>query len=494
MDFQHGYTPPGVTVTEDVSPVVSVSGLPPTVVALVGPSVGYRATSEQVTLGQGVFLSKQGIDVSSIEVTVVGSGEVLTVTTDYTTHVTGNPADGTQTYTVDLTRVATGALGDTDTPVFVSYRYTDPEYFTPKAYDNFEDVKAAYGEPLNLVAAQPGDTDYRPVLSPLTLAASLTFLAGASSVVLVPTAPDPSSATTAAAVSTARKDALADAYESIETDESITVVVPLTDGILDADAAAVYNDLRAHLEAATNEGNRRVGLLGFDASLTIAPDALLEAASSKTKRIFLSYAGPQGMRYYNGAINTFLNLGHQYPSAVAAGVLAVNPVQQGLTNQPVPGFSGIAGTPISNALKNQYAAAGVAIIEVKNRRTVYRHGTTTDPSNVNTRELSVVRARDTMVSFLENGFVTSALIGSPMETTTLQSVKAVAAGLLEHLKLTGTILDYSDLGVRQSSSEPTVIEVRFAYKPSYPLNYINVVFSIDMTTGSVDDTTDLLAA
>jgi hypothetical protein len=41
-----------------------------------------------------------------------------------------------------------------------------------------------------------------------------------------------------------------------------------------------------------------------------------------------------------------------------------------------------------------------------------------------------------------------------------------------------------DLAVRQTSStDPTVVEVKFAYKPAYPLNYIVISFSIDMSTG-----------
>lgn len=487
VDFSHGYQPPGVYPSEDVSPLVSVTGLPPTVVALVGPSAGSETHSEQIVLGQGVFLDEQGIDLTSIVVTRVDTGATLVPTTDYAVHVNGDPTTGDQDYTVDLTRVATGALGDTDTPVFVSYRYTSPDYFTAKTFENYEDVKARYGEPLNTTPQQPTDVGYRAVTSPVSFAAGLAFRAGAGAVTILPTTPPPAAAGTAAAVSAANRAALAAAYDKIETDPDITLVVPLTDGILDADVPGALADLRSFLVASEADGTPRFGLLGFDPGVGTSPDTLV--GENPYKRVSLAYAGPQGMSYYNGAVNSYLAVGHQYAAAVAAGLLSVNPVQYGLTRQVLPGFAGIAGTPISTSLKNQYAAAGVMVIERRNNRTVLRHGVTTDPTNVNTREISVIRARDTMVTFVQNGIDTSGLIGSPIEPTTLQSVKSIVSGLLEHLTLTGTIEAYTSLQVRQASTDPSVIEVRFGYAPSYPLNYITVVFSIDLTSGTVNDTT-----
>lgn len=488
VDFSSGYQAPGVYVSEDVSPIVSVNGLAGDVIALVGPSVGFETYSEQVVLGTGVFLSKLGIDTSTIAVSRVDTGEAAVVTTDFTVHVTGDPST-TQNYTVDLTRYGTtGVLGATDVAVFVSYQYTDPDYFTPTAYSNFEDIKAVYGQPLNLTAQTVGDSSYQPIVAPIVLAASAAFASGASQLVLVPTAPPGSGDTTGEEISNARREALVTGYESIATNPAITIVVPLTDGILDADAPGTFSDLRQHCENASADGYYRIGMLGFDAAVQTAPDVLLNTASIRSKRVCLCYAGPQGMSYYNGATNSYLNLGHQYLAAALSGILALNPVQQGLTRQLVSGFSGIAGTPIANSVKNQYSGGGVLVVEQnRNSQTVCRHGTTTDTTNVNTRELSVVRARDAMISFIQGGIDGSALIGSPIESTTLQSVKAVVSGFLEHLVLVATIVSYTALQVRLSSTDPSVIEVRFGYQPAYSLNYITVIFSINIQTGTIDD-------
>lgn len=38
---------------------------------------------------------------------------------------------------------------------------------------------------------------------------------------------------------------------------------------------------------------------------------------------------------------------------------------------------------------------------------------------------------------------------------------------------------------------PSVIEVRFAYKPSFPLNYITVTFSVDLSMSTDPAITDV---
>jgi hypothetical protein len=48
-------------------------------------------------------------------------------------------------------------------------------------------------------------------------------------------------------------------------------------------------------------------------------------------------------------------------------------------------------------------------------------------------------------------------------------------------------VDYANVQVRQLA-QPTTIEVRFNYRPAFPINYINIVFGIDLTTGDLTTT------
>jgi hypothetical protein len=61
----------------------------------------------------------------------------------------------------------------------------------------------------------------------------------------------------------------------------------------------------------------------------------------------------------------------------------------------------------------------------------------------------------------------------------------VVAGALEAAVDSGIIYAYNDLKARQLTSDPSVIEVKFQYRPSYPLNYIVIKFSINTETGEV---------
>jgi hypothetical protein len=484
MDFSRNYLPPGVYIEESESTLVSVTGIPPTLVAIVGPATGYQVATEQVVLGaDAVHLAHQGIDTTSASVTVASTGEAV-ASGDYTLTKVGTTTD--QTYTTDLLRASGAEVAD-GTVVNLTYRYTDPEYFNPRRLTNFEDVKDAYGEPLNTTVATPGDTTYQYVTSPLSLAAMIAFQNGATELVLCAATPPGSGATTDAAKSTARRTALATAYTKVETDPAITVIVPITSGIADDDAVGVLGDFSGHLSSTATEGYFRFGILGFDPAVDTAPDSMLAGSGVANRRLMLAYAGPAGLNMYSGAGNTSFAVGHSYLAAAYAGRMAALPVQYAITKQPIVGFSGLAGTPLANSLKNQYSAAGVAVAEVDRiGRLTVRHGVTTLTTNVNTREASVVRARDSMVTSLAEGMANSGLIGDPMDSDLLLSVKSAVSGILENAVAEGVIVSYSGLALRQTSTDPSVVEVKFAYKPAYPLNYITISFSIDMANGTTD--------
>lgn len=484
IDFSRNYSPPGVYIDETNSTVISTTGIPPTLVGIVGPAQGYQTATEQVTLSSaGVTLANQGIDQTSFVVTVAGTGAPVPAS-DYVLTETGGT--GGQDYLTEFAAAAspTTALG---TVLFVSYHYTDPNYFTPQHFSSFEDVKDVYGEPLNTAVADPADTNYQYVTSPLSLAAMLAFQNEATEVWLCAATPPGATATTDAAKSTARRTNLAAAYAQLATNAQVNVIVGLTDGIADADAGGALTDLKSSLVTAANNGYYRFGIIGFDPTVTTAPDTMLSTVGAAYRRMMIAYATPSGLLMYSGAGNSTFALGHQYLAAAYAGLMASLPVQNALTKKVVAGFSGLAGTPLANSLKNQYASAGIAVSEVNRfNQLVVRHGVTTDVTNINTREASVVRAKDSMVTALQDGVDTSGLVGSPINDNTLLNVKAAVSGILETAVTDEVIVSYSGLAVRQTSVDPSVVEVKFAYKPAYPLNYIVISFSIDMNTGTVN--------
>lgn len=487
VDFTHGYQPPGVYIEEDPTPLVSTTGLPPVRVALVGRAVGHQSRTQQVTIGADQFrLAARGIDSTSVEVRKVADNSLVSAG-DYAVTATSPGPEGAKDFYSDIALAAEASTAE-GTPVWVTYNYVAPDYFAPRTLDNFEDVKALYGTPLNLSAQAAGDTGYEGIASPLSLGAQFALQNGAAEIVCAPID------VAANASSAAIKTALAAAYARISTDYAVSLVVPLTDGIATADAPGVGLDLQSHVVSSSNDGFLRTAILGFDPEVTTAPDTLVATGGFKTKRLMAAYANPAGMQVYNGNANQTVTVGHQYLAAAYAGRMAALPVQKALTKEQIAGFAGIAGVPLTNAVKNQYAAGGIAVTEVDRLgRLVVRHGLTTDRSNINTAEASVVRARDTLVTLLQNGMDQSGLVGTPIDEDTPLNVKSVVAGLLEYATGNGVFVAYDQLGVRVASTDPSVIEVKFAYRPAYPLNYILISFSINVATGDTNLTADVAA-
>jgi hypothetical protein len=73
-----------------------------------------------------------------------------------------------------------------------------------------------------------------------------------------------------------------------------------------------------------------------------------------------------------------------------------------------------------------------------------------------------------------------------MTARTPDVVLAGVTSALEEATRLELIFEYGDIQYRINPIEPTAIEIRFAYKPTLPLNYIVVQFSIDTTLGTLE--------
>lgn len=468
------YSPPGVYVSEQSNPITASTGLPLSRLTLIGRGQGAQQTTESISLTEEPrVLAQKGITESSIVVTAVSDDQVVPESDYVLTRLDGS---GGQDYTYSITVVSGGGTPD-GTQVWVSYEFVPVGYDEPRLFTSPADVSAVYGPALT-VGGDSSAPGYNPVNSPLTLAAEIAFANGAGEILIVPLS------TTAQSESATVRSAIQDAYTEVETNYSANIIVPLTDGLDSSDAALAASDLKGHLSTASTAGYFRVGVYGPPLTLDGSPAQVAQAASSG--RIILAYAAPEGMLYRNSTDGSRVLLGHQYLAAAYGGIMAGNAVQQSLTRRQVSGFMDVSGT-LTRVQKDTYAAAGVALTERDRAgRLIVRHGTSTDRGDLVRSEPSVIRARDVMVTMIQNALDVSSIIGSPMDQDSALSVKSVVAGVLEFVQTNGTIVDYHSLQVRVQSLNPSTIEVRFSYKPSFPLNYILVSFAIDLSTGEND--------
>lgn len=480
VDFNSGYVPPGVYVSTNQTGSTAAIGIGSSVVCLVGRGLGYQTYTENVSFASAnsVPLTQKGIDPNSVVVT--GTTVVLGVPTPVTFQVDGTstPHDysltessGTSpTSVTTLVRTSSGTIPTTGT-VTVSYHYTNATYHALNAFSDYASLANIYGPSLDPVSGA--------VLSPLSLAAQIAFQNGANQIFAI-----------ALSGSGTMASQFATAYGLTLSNFNIDLLVPLFEDAVDSGSiTSELAQLLAHLDDSVAEGTPRVALVGVASGFAgTTPD--LVAAQANSRRVVLVW--PQQFNYFNPVTNTTTVLDGFYFAAACAGFLANNLPNQGLTQVQIRSFTGIPAaslnaSPLSS--KNLWSSKGVAVAEVnRSGQLVVRHGVTTNPSNIGNREINIVRCQDALFSLIQITMEQAQLIGTPITPQTPLTIKGLIQGALETALATNTIQDYQNLLVSQQTvptGDPTVIQVTFTYSPTYPLNYITVVFTLDLSTGNL---------
>ena len=134
--------------------------------------------------------------------------------------------------------------------------------------------------------------------------------------------------------------------------------------------------------------------------------------------------------------------------------------------------------------KSLWSSQGVVVTEVTRAGTLaVCYGTSTDPSSIQVKEVSLVRAKDKMIQLIEDTFDSTSLIGDFIDSTTTLRVQGVVMNCLQSALGLNLIVNYNGVKVRIRPGAPQVVEVKFQYQPAYPLNFIVVSFSINTVTG-----------
>jgi hypothetical protein len=471
INFGAGYHPPGVYLQQIISQLTNIStGVTP-VIAIVGPTQGYFTYTDGFALSPSatITLSQQGINLSTITITST-QGQVYQPSDFTATNIAGTTIYN-NTVTVELTQNSNITPG---TVVYISYQYTNAEYFYPQAFSSPNAVYAAYGQPFNTS---------NQITSPISLAASLIFANGASQVYIAPTT-DTGSATRAG---------LAAAYQNLSVYPEVNIIVPLPVGMTGttnspADIMNVGTDLGVYCNSQAIYNNLATGFLGYETSVTVSPATI--SSNITNFRIVNFY--PNQLTIYNSVSNNTVVIGGYYLAAALAGLAVSQPYQEPITLKPIAGFSGIPTNmliTLTESYKDTLSSAGVAVAEFNpNNALVIRHGVTTLGSSVVTQEISLVRAADSMMQQIKSTLVLSGLIGSAETATSSTQVQSLIQAVLENCVSTGLIIAYTALQAVVQGTAPTVVLVTYAYSPSYPLNYIDVQFTVNASTGVIAST------
>jgi hypothetical protein len=389
--------------------------------------------------------------------------------------------------------------------VNVTYEYVPAGYYNPIRLYNFNEVQTRFGSAL----AKNAKEEYS---SPLSLAAQKAFESGAGSIICQPlfalesgdTEPEYNSGgfIVNAEQPTPTKIAEAVTWEgtlkALDLVEEIDLIVPIVgqgnaegkvkDGVMATIIAAVLG-----YEQKRNQEEMFIyGVFGEDSTTGEALETALWTHAGNIR----SYAGG-ALASQNVLINggnfgislpegTEAAIGGQYMAAAVAGALASRPVSASLTRKGLAGFTR-ANDLRTPQQKNEDAGEGLMVIEqIKGGQIRCRHAISTDTGHGAARsEVSVVRAKFNMIESvretLENQIIGQIIADGNSPIT----VRSAIVGVLSALQSVGSLVDFTTPVCVIASLEPTMIKASFKYRPAFTLNYIDIVFSLDLSSQTV---------
>lgn len=498
------YTPPGVTVSEVVDPSISTVIATPATVCIVAPVTvsGSAASAGAITVTDAVTLSSTtAVALPSLvgkTVSATSIVQVVDATQPSVSEAQSNgvyPAgEGGYVYDSNALTIRRGnsstVIPDGNT-VYVTYTYTPTDYFQAIRLDNVADIERRFG------AAYTDDGN--SINSIITYAAGCAFENGAADVILQPlffnnngVRVQPNDAQVAAA------STWVDNFVALRDIDAINVITPAIGqsyaNVGDSQQLAIIEALQDHIKfMKDSEQQHIIAVVGEDSSTS---GSVAQMATLRTHGATLAgryggdvaentiFVSPSRFTRPTPSGNaTALTVGGQYVAAAVAGMIASRPVSQSLTRKIIAGFATVAEAR-TKVDKNTDAANGLLVTEQKAGSVVIRHGVTLDTTSTVRREISIVRAKQRVMESVRS--TCENLIGEVVaDGDAAIVVQSAVIGVLEELRNAGDLIDYGDVQARTLSLDPTQIEVRFSYRPAFPVNYITVGFSLDLTTGDL---------
>lgn len=492
------YTPPGVNVSEVVGRNVSTILAAPTTLCLVGRTSGAINGLDQITLQDGDADNNPLTPNAPVPTSIPGipTDATLNGVTSVIDAFTGQTYTQGTDYTVSnktILRVSTGDIED-GTVVRVAYSYTPEDYFFAKTVYSLQEVESRYGSAWS--------ADGLSIGSPVSHAAHIAFENGAPFVVIQPLFVDSGSdRVQPTAAQAANASTWQGTFLALHDYEDVNVVVPVvgqyddpsnTADLSSGTLLSIFSATQAYVWYMRTQDQYVFAVLGEDGTTDqgVTSTTLVNHASALQAQFGgdiseqVTLVSPAKFIRATAASNQTMYVGGQYAAVALAGQLAGRRVQVPLTRKALAGFTQI-GERRTKEEKNVEAGNGITVIEQRGANVQIRHGLTLSTASVQSREISVVRSKHFMVESLYNTFE-SQIIGEIVADTTAPAVvRSAVVATLERLKSLEVLAAYRDVDARLLVGDPTYVEVRFSYSPFFPLNYVDIIFSIDLANQSI---------
>jgi hypothetical protein len=432
----------------------------------------YNSDSSTVQSAIIAAITSETLSSLNLQVTVVGtftSGMTVTFS-----HTTSDTPQNIITTTIDSSSITGGgSIVATNTItgkyVNVSYTYNTTYGNVTNLFNSFNAVQSVYGTPFD----KTGNIN-----SSVSLAAQLAFQNGASQLYI--TAVEKAGSTPTVQEWQTCIDGLANV-------QGIDAIIPLVDYNTDASYPSYFS---IFVNTQAGQGNLLRLFLARDTSSSgVQTSATLlqaDAAAFDNQRISILAPTCLTITTTNTSSTQQLNIAGYYAAAAVGGVYAgLAGPQEPLTHKNVAGFYTIPA-PYSNQDLITMQSSGVMVLKQNQSGNIYiRHGLTTNMTNWLTQEVSILAAQDQLYNQIKTALTNANIIGSAFTPQTSAVISSTVQSVLAQAVTSNLIQAYTGLAYTSSGQQPTAINIVFSYAPTFPLNYINVQFSIDPTSGTL---------
>jgi len=372
--------------------------------------------------------------------------------------------------------------------VRVTYRATPSEYWLPTRCYGQSDVEAKFGPAFDSVGN---------IANPVSFAASLAFENGAPNVIVQALFTEGSPRTTP----TGSVNDWESTLENLRDVEDINVIVPiiaagnLATTVTDSLNLQILQKVQDHINyMAVQQQQLITAVVGEDSTAgVLASQSVLQdhalSIGSRDPADSMVFVSPASFSFSNPVTGADSLMGGQYVAACFAGSLARYPVQTPLTRKRVNSITSVNDSR-TETQKDADAATGLTVIEAKRGRIQVRHAITTATDTLVRREYNVVRAKQYMMESIRESIDAEVIGQIIIDDQANFRVQLIVTAVLERLRNDGAIVQYNNIQVRRNPTDASAMQVRFSYLPAYPLNRVDVSFSIDQSTGVTFNTTD----
>lgn len=199
-------------------------------------------------------------------------------------------------------------------------------------------------------------------------------------------------------------------------------------------------------------------------------------AGFKSRRLYSVF--PEAVKTTIGGVEK--EVPGYYACAAYTGMCASQPPQQGFTNFPVTGLTGVVGTEkFTKKQLNEMAGGGTFILmqEVQGGPVICRHQVSTELTSIETRELSITKVVDYTAKFLRASL--RKYIGVlTINDQFLDSVGTTTQGILNFLIENGVLLGAELNNIIQDEENPDTVLIDITLSVPYPANYIRLTLVV----------------